>query len=384
MSSEKHSKTEKPTAKRKREARREGQIARSPELMSWASMLTASVLGRVTVTNAINLYKRLFQHSLVGIQKADEASAMKLLNEGMVGAITVVAPLTFGLMAVGLIGNIAQLGWAVSGKGLKPKFSRLNPAKGLKKLFSPQSAWEAGKSSLKLLMLSGVAWQSIHGAMPHFTDHGHMVTLGSLLGTVSKAAMDFVRNAALLGLVLAAVDYAMQRRKIAKSLMMSKQEIKDESRQSEGDPAVKGQIRAAQRRMSRMRMMAEIARADAIVVNPTHVSVAIKYDAAKGAPRVVAKGADVIAARIRTEAAKHGVPLVEDVPLARTLYNFCEVGDEIPGMLYEAVARLLAFIFALKATGRLGVVGGGAHRPPQPFLPAELPRTALRRRVPTP
>src|SRR3954447_4115591 len=327
MSSEKHSKTEKPTPKRKRDARREGQIARSPELMAWASMLAATILGRVTITNAISLYKRLFRHSLFAIQKADEASAMKLLNEGMLGAFTVVAPLTFGLMAVGVAGNIAQLGWAASGKGLKPKFSRLNPAKGLKKLFSPQSAWEAGKSSIKLLMLTGVAWQSIRGAVPRLTDHGHMVTLGSLLGTVAGAAMNFVRNAALLGLVLAAIDYAMQRRKIAKSLMMSKQEIKDESRQSEGDPAVKGQIRAAQRRMSRMRMMAEISRADAVVVNPTHVSVAIKYDAAKGAPRVVAKGADVLAARIRTEAAKYGIPLVEDVPLARTLYNFCEVGD---------------------------------------------------------
>ena len=161
-------------------------------------------------------------------------------------------------------------------------------------------------------------------------------------------------------------------------MMMSKQEIKDEARQSEGDPMVKGQIRAAQRRMSRLRMMAEIANADAIVVNPTHVSVAIKYDAVKGAPRVVAKGADVIAARIREEAAKHGVPMVEDVPLARTLFRLCEIGDEIPAQLYEAVARLLAFLFALKANGRIHPVGGGAHRPLQPFLAEEI-RTRGRR-----
>jgi flagellar biosynthetic protein FlhB len=374
MSSDKHSKTEKPTPKRKKEARKEGRVAKSPELMAWVSLLTASILGKATIENTIKLAQRMFTHAGLAIQNADEASAMKLFGEGMTGVFTVVAPLTLGLMVVGVIGNVAQVGWAANTKALKPKFSRLNPVSGFKRMFSSQGLWELGKSILKVSLLAGLAWKTISGVSPHLTDNGHMVPIGTLLKIVGTAAASFTRNAALLGLALAGVDYYMQRRKLAKSMMMSKQEIKDEARQSEGDPMVKGQIRAAQRRMSRMRMMAEIANADAIVVNPTHVSVAIKYDAAKGAPRVVAKGADVIAARIRREAEKHGVPMVEDVPLARTLYRMCEIGDEIPAQLYEAVARLLAFLFALKASGRINPVGGGAHRPPQPFLPEEIKR----------
>src|SRR4051812_4010273 len=340
--------------------------------MAWTSLLVASYLAKMVIGNMVSLSRRLFVHAGLAIEKADIASAMKLLGEGMTGVVTVVAPLTLGMMAVGIAGNIAQVGWAATTKPLKPKFSRLNPVQGFKRMLSPQGLWELGKSLVKLSMLGFLAWSTLHGVIPKLTDRGHMVTVGSLLQVVSTSVMDFVRNAAMLGLVLAAGDYYFQRRKLSKSMLMSKQEIKDESRQSEGDPHVKGQIRAAQRRMSRMRMMAEIATADAIVVNPTHVSVAIKYDAAKGAPRVVAKGADVIAARIREEAAKHGVPMVEDVPLARTLYGMCEVGDEIPAQLYEAVARLLAFLFALRAAGRITPVGGGAHRPPEPFLPAEI------------
>ena len=374
MSSDKHSKTEKPTPKRKKEARKEGRIAKSPELMAWVSLLTASIIGKVVIGNTVKLSQRLWIHAGTAIQTADMASAMKLLGEGMTGVVTVVAPLMFGLMAVGVVGNVAQVGWAATTKPLKPKFSRLNPVAGFKRMFSSQGIWELGKSLLKLTMLAGLAWSTIRSTVPHLTDNGHMVTLGSLLRVVANAAAGFMRNAAILGLTLAAVDYFLQRRKLAKSMMMSKQEIKDEARQSEGDPMVKGQIRAAQRRMSRLRMMAEIAHADAIVVNPTHVSVALKYDAAKGAPKVVAKGADVIAARIRREAEKHGVPMVEDVPLARTLYRMCEIGDEIPAQLYEAVARLLAFLFALKASGRISPVGGGAHRPPQPFLAEEVKR----------
>src|SRR3954451_16148539 len=357
MSSDKHSKTEKPTPKRKKEARRDGRVAKSPELMAWVSLLTASILGRATVENTVKLAQRIFLHAGLAIEKADEASAMKLFGEGMTGVFTVVAPLTLGLMIVGILGNVAQVGWAASTKSLKPKFSRLNPVAGFKRMFSSQGLWELGKSVLKVTLLGFLAWTTIRGTVSHLTDNGHMVPIGTLLRIVAGSATTFMRNAAFLGLTLAGVDYFVQRRKLAKSMMMSKQEIKEEARSSEGDPMMKGQIRAAQRRMSRLRMMAEIATADAIVVNPTHVSVAIKYDAAKGAPRVVAKGADVIAARIRAEAEKHGIPMVEDVPLARTLYRMCDIGDEIPAQLYEAVARLLAFLFAVKASGRIKPVG---------------------------
>ena len=384
MSSDKHSKTEKPTPKRKKEARRDGRIAKSPELMAWTSLLASSILGKAVIGNTIDLSDRMWKQAGHAIETADVAEAMKLFGEGMKGVFTVVAPLMLGLMLLGVVGNVAQVGWAASTKQLKPKMSRLNPVQGFKRMFSSQGMWELGKSSAKVAILGALGWNAVKGTIPHLTDRGHMVELSSLLTIVSTRTMSFIRNAAMLGLTLAAIDYFLQYRKLAKSMMMSKQEIKDEARQSEGDPHVKGQIRAAQRRMSRMRMMAEVAGADAVVVNPTHVSVAIKYDAAKGAPRVVAKGADAVAARIREEAQKHGVPMVEDVPLARTLYRLCDIGDEIPAQLYEAVARLLAFLFALKASGRITPVGGGAHRPPQPFLPEEIRRRQRRVRAASP
>lgn len=367
MSSDKHSKTEKPTAKRKREARREGNIPRSPEISTWISILTATFFIKTTVTSAGALGRRLFEHASIAMTKADPALGMKLFGEGLVGFATTTAPLVLGLMTVGIVTNIAQVGLAY--KPPKPKFKNLNPLPGIKRLFAPTNAWQAAKELLKITVLALLGWKTLAGIVPALTRGGHLA-LGSVLGTVATQGMDFVRNVAFLGLTLAAIDYGVTRRRISKGLMMSKQDLKEESRQSEGDPMVKGQIRARQRKMSRLRMMAEVASADAVVVNPTHVAVAIKYDPAKGAPRVVAKGADELAARIRREADTHRVPMVEDVPLARTLFRVCEVGDEIPAALYEAVARLLAFLFALRASGRAVPVGGGVHKPPQPLLTA--------------
>ena len=365
MSSDKSSKTEKPTAKRKREARKQGNIPRSPEIGTWVSILTATFFVKSTVSAAGSLERKLFAHAATAITQADLGQGMKLFGEGLTGFAAVMAPLLLGLMVVGVITNLAQVGLAF--KPPKPKFKNLNPFPGLKRLFAPTNAWQAAKEVVKLSLLGLVAWKALASIVPALTSGGHLA-LGTVLATVAVQALDFVRNIAFLGLTIAAIDYGITRRRIGKSLMMSKQEIKDESRQSEGDPHVKGQIRAMQRKMSRLRMMAEIASADAIVVNPTHVAVAIKYDPAKGAPRVVAKGADELATRIRKEADKHRIPMVEDIPLARTLYRVCDVGDEIPGDLYEAVARLLAFLFALKRSGRAMPVGGGVHRPPQPLL----------------
>src|SRR4051812_20266935 len=185
MSSDKHSKTEKPTPKRKKEARRDGRVAKSPELTAWVSLLTASILGKAVIGNTVRLSRRMFLHAGAAIETADIANAMKLLHEGMVGVFTVVAPLTLGLMVVGVLGNVAQVGWAGTTKPLKPKFSRLNPVAGFKRMFSSQGMWELGKSLIKLTMLAGLAWETIHGTIPKLTDRGHMVTLGSLLTVVA-------------------------------------------------------------------------------------------------------------------------------------------------------------------------------------------------------
>ena len=360
-------KTEKPTPKRKKEARREGRVAKSQELMAWTSVLAGSILIKSTAHSAAELSRRLMTHMGYAITQADIGLGMKLLGEGLAGYLVTTAPMMLGLMGIGIVGNLAQTGWAGTTKKLKPDFKKLNPAKGLKRMFSPASIWEAGKSALKVGILGILAYRTIVGVMPKLLDAGQL-RINAVIGVVGNEAMLFIRHVAMLGLVLAAADYAYQRHKVAKSMKMTKQEVKDEARQSEGDPHVKGQIRARQRKMSRLRMMAEVASADAVVVNPTHVAVAIKYDPTRGAPRVVAKGADSVATKIREEAEKHRVPMVEDIPLARTLFRVCELGDEIPADLYEAVARLLAFIFSLRANGILRPVGGGAHRPPTPLL----------------
>jgi flagellar biosynthetic protein FlhB len=187
------------------------------------------------------------------------------------------------------------------------------------------------------------------------------------VGLVAEKALAMVKNVSIAGLLLAAADYGYQRRRVSSQLRMSKQELKEEARESEGDPHMKGAIRSKQLAMSRNRMMAAVSGASVVVVNPTHVSVALRYEAAEGPPRVVAKGADLVAARIREEAARHGVAIVEDVPLARTLFRACEIDDVIPTELYDAVARVLAFIFALR---RQGAPVDGVQRMPQSTLAA--------------
>ena len=360
-------KTEKPTPKRKKEARREGRVAKSQELLAWTSVLAGSYLVRSTAHSGAELSRRLMTHMGYAISQADIGLGMRLLGEGLTGYLITTAPLMLGLMGIGIVGNLAQTGWAGSTKKLKPDFKKVNPFTGIKRFFSAATYWEAGKSAMKVGILGILAYRTMIGVMPKLLDAGQL-RINAVIGVVANEAMVYIRHVAMLGLVLAAADYAYQRHKISKSMKMTKQEVKEEARQSDGDPHVKGQIRARQRKMSRLRMMAEVATADAVVVNPTHVAVAIKYDPARGAPRVVAKGADAVATKIREEAEKHSIPMVEDIPLARTLYKVCELGDEIPANLYEAVARLLAFIFSLRAKGILRPVGGGAHRPPAPLL----------------
>jgi flagellar biosynthetic protein FlhB len=296
--------------------------------------------------------------------KAETGPALSLLGQWAVAGLIVVAPLLLGTMVVGVVMNVAQVGFAPSVKLLAPKFSRVSPTKGLKRLLSTTTLWETAKALLKVAVLSVVAYRAVMGIVPVLVDGGHLSAM-TTVGIVAARAMSMVRTVALVGLGLAAADYAFQRRKIQGQLRMTKQELKEEARESEGDPHMKQAIRSKQLAMSRNRMMASVAGASVVVVNPTHVSVALRYEATEGPPRVVAKGADLVAARIREEAIRHGVPIVEDVPLARTLFRACELNDVIPAELYDAVARVLAFIFGLR---RRGVLSDGVQRMAQSTL----------------
>jgi flagellar biosynthesis protein FlhB len=350
-------KTEKPTAQRKKQARREGTIARTPELGAWAAIMAASFVVPMGIKTALTRAKALLEQLPGVIAHPDPHDALRLLKEGAMGAAAAIAPIVLTIMFVGLVSAAAQGGVYPAIKLLVPKFSRLNPASGLKRMLGPQGVWEGVKALLKVAVLGAVLYTVIKGLVQSLTMSGAL-SLSAIVATVTNGAVTIIRAAAVAGLALAAVDYVMIKRRTGKKLRMSKQEIKDEYKKTEGDPHVKGQIRARQMAASRNRMMADVPKADVIVVNPTHVAVALRYDPAKGAPRVVAKGSGTIAAKIREKATEHRVPMVQDVPLARALYAGCELGAEIPPQFYGAVARVLAFIMGLKARGS----AAGLHR----------------------
>ncbi len=354
MSSGGGDKTEEPTPKKLRDARLEGRIPRSPEISAWASMFVASLLLKYTVTSGADLCRRLMDDVAVVVAAPELATALQVLVTGLTGSLKVLAPMGLGLLVTGWLTTAAQGGVFPTTKPLKPKWSRMSPVQGIKRMLGPHGAWEATKSVLKVAVLGYLAYSSIAGLLPVLLQPG--AAPAALLLESADRALALMRNTAAAGMAMAMADYGMQRRQVNKGLRMTKNEVKDEYKQSEGDPAQKAAIRSRQMEMSRNRMMSEVATADVVLVNPTHVAVALKYDASKGAPRVVAKGAGAVATKIREEAAKAGVPLVSNIPLARAIYKACDLNTEIPAQLYGAVAQVLAFIFALKA--RRGTAAG--------------------------
>jgi flagellar biosynthetic protein FlhB len=281
-------------------------------------------------------------------------------------------------MLFGTVLELAQVGIKASLKKLKPKYSRMDLFKGLKRMFSVRSVWETAKSALRVAVVALIAWPIVAATSQGLIAKG--ASLDVILSTVVKAVTHIVRNAAAVGLVLAAADYIVQRRRVMGEMRMTVQEVKEERRQSEGDPQMRGAIRQRQMKVSRNRMLAAVGAADAVLVNPTHYAIALSYKVDRGAPEVVARGAGAVAAGIREEAARHGVPIIEDPPLTRMLYRCCEVGDIIPAELYEAVAHVLAFVFGLGARRKLG----GVHRPPRRVSLPEIAPTRGRGRLKSP
>jgi flagellar biosynthetic protein FlhB len=344
----KHDKTEAPTPKKKREARRKGQIARSQDLVTWSQMYAVAAVLPSAIGRAGGTLRDVTTRMGNLIAKPDADQALALLSHGTLQTMLAVLPVSLVVLGIGLVGNLAQTGLLLSGHGLKPKFDRINPVKGLKKLLSPQSAWEAAKVLLRTSILAGVAIPPVQRIATEIMEMGHPDT-DTILAVIGRDGLGILRNTALAGLVLALVDYGLQKRRVMKGMMMTKQEVKDEHKQSDGDPHMKAAIRGRQAEMSRNRMMSEIPTATAVIVNPTHVAVAIRYEPGRSAPIVVAKGRGAVALRIREEAERHRVPIMQDIPLARGLYSACDLGQEIPVEMYEAVARVLAVIMALKA-----------------------------------
>jgi flagellar biosynthesis protein FlhB len=367
-------KTEKPTEKRRKESRKEGQVPRTQELGGWASLLVVGLAMPMLLEHELGALRELLVSCLTVGEDASVSKALGLLGRGGQHVLLTLVVLGCSVMVVSVAGAMAQGGLYFATKSLKPKLSKLDPIKGAKRIFGPHALWEGAKMLLKSAFVGLVVYLAIRGMMPLI---GGLVPIHTVLETVSSQALGLMRNIALVGLGMAAADYAMQRRRVGKQTRMSKDEVKQEHKQTEGDPMVKSAIRSRQLAAARNRMMADVPTADVILVNPTHVAVALRYEAQRGAPRVVARGAGAVAARIRELAAEEKVPLVRDVPLARALYRSTKVGQEIPPELFAAVAQVLAFVISRRTRGQYG----GEHDAPRRLaeLPAVVP--AVRRRA---
>lgn len=285
------------------------------------------------------------------LQDWSESGVRLLLINTFVLVAVVVAPILLGAMVAGLLGNYLQVGFLFSMEPLVPNFDRINPISGFKRVFSRRALAELFKSLFKIGIIGYVAYKTVAGDLQSFP-----ILIGLELNQVVAFLSDLVSRlllwVGLSMLVLAMADYYYQRYEFEQSIRMTKQELKEEFRQTEGSPEVRSRIRQKQREMSRRRMMQDVKKADVVVTNPTHYAVALEYkNKDMTAPRVLAKGQGLIAFRIREVAREAHVPVVENPPLARQLHRIAEVGREIPADLYQAVAEVLAFVYQLRQKG---------------------------------
>ncbi len=359
--------TERPTQKRLEEARRRGQIPRSPELSTAAVVLMGAAGLHFLGPRLIAQLHQLMQGSfaLSREQLVDESLLVPSLTATATRALLACAPLFALTLAAALLAPLALGGWNFSFEALVPDFTRLSPLAGLRRMLSLRGAVELGKAFAKFLVVAAAA------ALYLRTHAQQMLALGSEpLGPAMAHSVQLL-SSALLALagslaLIAAVDVPWQLWQYTERLRMSRHEIRDELRESDGSPETKGRLRRIRQEFARRRMMQEVPRADVVVVNPTHFAVALRYDERRmRAPIVVAKGADEVAARIRDVATEHRVPVFEAPPLARALHRAVPIGEEIPASLYVAVAQVLTYVYQLR-TAR---VSGGPPPPPPPIDP---------------
>jgi flagellar biosynthesis protein FlhB len=356
---DKSQRTEKPTPKHRKESREKGKVARSSELGPWASLLAVVLLLPRLAGLAASRVSSFLRSVMDAMAHPNTSAAMSVLAKGLETAALAALPIVLLCTGIGVLSSFAQVGLRFTPKALTPQFSRISPRTGFKKVFSAQGVWSLGKTLMKLGILAGLGYVLLHQLMGSVLG-GATLPLSTTLGIAGSTTSTIMRNIGVVALLVAAGDYAFQRRSYQQGLRMTKQEVKDENRRNDGSPEVRRALRSKARQLSRLRMMAAVASADVVVTNPTHFAVAIAYDRKKDrAPRVVAKGADIVAARIRSRAAENGVPIVENPVLARTLHASCQVDDIVPAALYTAVARLLAFVYSLSPTAKML---GDVHR----------------------
>ncbi len=348
--------TEQATPKRREEARKKGQVPKSRELASvsvllsalftlyWGSSFFMTRLDQMLIYYLENLHS--FPVTLTNMR------SMGLTGLAQMGAI--LAPLLLVITVVAVLSNFLQVGPLLTLEPLTPQISRISPMQGIKRLFSLQALMEFVKSLFKLAVVCWIVYSTVSKGMDRIMPLLDMTpyNIASFIGMVS---FEIFWKSCLAMILLSILDYMFQRYEHEKNLKMTKQEVKEEFKQTEGDPHVKSRIRSIQREMAKKRMMQEVPEADVVITNPTRLAVALKYEPGKmDAPMVVAKGAGIVADKIREIARKHSVPVIENKPMAQSLYKLVELGEIIPDTLFKAVAEIFAYVYRLKGkrTGR--------------------------------
>lgn len=339
--------TEQATPRRKQEARERGQVVRSTEVNSVLIFFVALLIFKYAGASMVNGLQEIFIFTYQNLRlplTMENVHSYGIFYGLMMGKV--LAPILLGLLGIGLAANYLQVGVLFTVKPLVPKITNINPLTGFKRIFSKRSLVEFTKAILKILLVGWVGYSSVKSSLPQIIpamDMQHGAGF-ALLGSLTMTVM--LRITFLL-LVLAFLDYLYQRWEYEQGLKMTRQEIRDEMKQMEGDPLIRSRIRQIQREMARRRMFEAVPKADVVITNPTHVAVAIQYKEEMHAPTVVAKGERVVAERIKELAYRHRIPVLENPPLARALFKACPVGAPIPVDLYEAVAEVLAFVYRM-------------------------------------
>jgi flagellar biosynthetic protein FlhB len=344
-------KTEQATSKKLSDSRDKGQVAKSMELNS-LSVFGSGLIIIYLIKNFMGVKFHDFSVELLGsMEKLDvnKTILQTYFLKWVLFFFTIISPILIVILVVSLVTNIAQVGFKFSTHALKPEFGKFNPLKGLKNIFfSTRSSVEILKSIAKIFIIGLFTYFLLEKIIKDTTLLVQL-TLEETIAFMIDAAFSLVWKIVLFFVALAGIDFAFQKFKFKKDMMMTKQEVKEEFKQQEGDPHIKARIRRQMLSMARKRMMKDVPKADVVITNPTHFAVAIKYEInSDSAPKVVAKGMDELAQRIKKVALENNVPIHEDKELARALYKSTEVGDLIPTKLFKAVAQILAYIFQMK------------------------------------
>ncbi len=351
-------KTEKATPKKRRDARQKGQVFKSIELVTAFSLIVMvaalSIFGKTFVDNIKQLEVAFFSPGVSIPAVMDTAAVSPFLRTAFTQFLLIMAPLLLAALLAALVFNYLQVGFLFSTKAMAPKFERVSVLAGFKRIFSKRTLVDLLKSILKITILGVVGYNEFTDRMSGMP----MLMWDSLLTAIQATVDILVAVAFKLGIalaILAPFDFLYQWWRHEKDLMMTKQEVRDEYKLTEGNPEIKGKIRQKQRQISARRMMQAVPEADVVITNPTHYAIALAYDDKKhGAPVILAKGKDYIAKKIREKAAECRIEIVENKSLAQYLYFFCEVGDEVPEDMYQAVAEILAYVYKLKHKMRGG------------------------------